>query len=186
MKLHSIFGSGASKVKLSLCHSKQDIVPKMKLKLCLYIFVVGMIGGLAGSYLYYEHGSETARFFSQALDSCTKACSKMADEVSKAASKTAEGISNAALEMADEISSAASKTAEGISNVASETADGISKAASETRRQLAPIGYWLTGSNKMTIVIPDDYVQVYQRHQKAVERAAKEAAMNLLRLFKKK
>ena len=139
------------------------------------IFVVGMIGGLAGSYLYYEHGSETARFFSQALDSCTKACSKMADEVSKAASKTAEGISNAALEMADEISSAAS-----------ETADGISKAASETRRQLAPIGYWLTGSNKMTIVIPDDYVQVYQRHQKAVERAAKEAAMNLLRLFKKK
>ena len=75
---------------------------------------------------------------------------------------------------------------EGISSAASETADGISKAASETRRQLAPIGYWLTGSNKMTIVIPDDYVQVYQRHQKAVERAAKEAAMNLLRLFKKK
>ena len=149
---------------MSLSHSKQDIVPKMKLRLCLYIFVVGMIGGLAGSYLYYEHGSETARFFSQALDTCTEACSKMADEISSAASKTAEGISSAA----------------------SETADGISKAASETRRQLAPIGYWLTGSNKMTIVIPDDYVQVYQRHQKAVERAAKEAAMKLLRLFKKK
>ena len=74
----------------------------------------------------------------------------------------------------------ASGAIDGVQGVLSGVAQGVSSVASTTKDGMGKFGRLLTGGNRLSVEIPDKFVEVYQDNKEETKEGAEKAAVGFL------
>ena len=74
----------------------------------------------------------------------------------------------------------ASGATRGVQGVISGAADGVSSVASTTKNVMGKFGRLLTGANRLSVEIPDRYLEAYQENREETKEVAEKAAVEFL------